>query len=375
MQKLDKASIKEKIDSSAISDLNYEQLHQCFHDELGQSTFLPDGLLQIDPRTNDRVIYSSARSKRPHDNKIEVEKQNETELLSRPCVICEGKITGIVDLAELSEGFSFINKNLYPVLFPKIIEIDDPEKIAAGKTVYGMHFLQWTSSIHDRDWHNMPLSDCVIALERLAALEKQLIELNDPHMPNNQTLFNDPKGRRGFVAIIKNYGSLVGGSLIHGHQQIAFCNTMPRRLRDNWIFKQTQNENYSDYMLRENPEDLTIKKYPGAKLIVPYFMRRPFDMQLLVENTQKAYLFELSAKEIQSVSQALSDGIRLIRTAMQKLGRELAYNIIVHNGPGAGLYLEFLPYTQEFGGYEHLGLILCQSTPQIVVKQAKEWIV
>jgi hypothetical protein len=48
---------------------------------------------------------------------------------------------------------------------------------------------------------------------------------------------------------------------------------------------------------------------------------------------------------------------------MPQVGRELAYNVIANNGPGAGLYFEFLPYTQEIGGVEHLGLFVCQELP------------
>ena len=43
---------------------------------------------------------------------------------------------------------------------------------------------------------------------------------------------------------------------------------------------------------------------------------------------------------------------------------ETAYTVLTNNGPGAGLYFEFLPYTQEIGGYEQLGLFLCQEDPR-----------
>jgi len=48
---------------------------------------------------------------------------------------------------------------------------------------------------------------------------------------------------------------------------------------------------------------------------------------------------------------------------MPAIGREPAYNILTNNGPGAGLYFEFQPYTQEFGGFEQLGLLICQADP------------
>ncbi|MCP5132064.1 MAG: hypothetical protein H6976_00205 [Gammaproteobacteria bacterium] len=34
----------------------------------------------------------------------------------------------------------------------------------------------------------------------------------------------------------------------------------------------------------------------------------------------------------------------------------------INNGPGAGLYLEFLAHTQEIGGFEQLGLWVCQES-------------
>jgi hypothetical protein len=57
---------------------------------------------------------------------------------------------------------------------------------------------------------------------------------------------------------------------------------------------------------------------------------------------------------------------------MVQIGREAAYNIITHNGSGSGLYFEFLPYTQELGGFEHLGLYLCQGNPLSAAAQARE---
>jgi galactose-1-phosphate uridylyltransferase len=56
------------------------------------------------------------------------------------------------------------------------------------------------------------------------------------------------------------------------------------------------------------------------------------------------------------------------------LGREIAYNVVTHNGPGAGLYFEFLPYTQEMGGYEHLGLFICQGDPEEVAERLRAYL-
>ena len=86
-------------------------------------------------------------------------------------------------------------------------------------------------------------------------------------------------------------------------------------------------------------------------------------MLLLLRDASKRYLFELCDEELAAVCDGWRDAIRLIRHVMPQMGREIAYNVITHNGPGAGLYFEFLPYTQETGGFEHLGLSVCQSNP------------
>jgi hypothetical protein len=48
---------------------------------------------------------------------------------------------------------------------------------------------------------------------------------------------------------------------------------------------------------------------------------------------------------------------------MPSIGREIAHNVITNNGLGVGLYFEFLSYTQEIGGFEQLGLFVCQGNP------------
>lgn len=308
--------------------------------------YLPDGIFRVDPRNGDRVLYHSSRGGRPHDNIPEPGK----EMLERECVICHGRTTGVIDVAELSEGFTFINKNLFPILYP----YDDP-KCAAG-----LHFLQWTSSYHDRDWHNMVRGDRVVVMERLAALEKTLLKGGDDLVSSWVT----PDSALGvLVVIIKNYGRLVGGSLIHGHQQIALSNVMPRHFRDNARFEREHGETFSRHILRETPPKLLVKDYGPVVLLVPRFMRRPYDMMLVVKDDRKAYLHELNQEELEAVAEGWHDAIRAIRQLMPRLGREIAYNVVTNNGPGAGLYFDFLPYTQEIGGVEHLGLFVCQELP------------
>ncbi|MBN1993705.1 MAG: hypothetical protein JW953_13470 [Anaerolineae bacterium] len=377
IEALEFESLKKILQAENIEELSLAQLAQLFQEEKGMGDFIPDGVCQIDPRNGERIIYNSARARRPHDNRP----ANSTLTLpEKECLVCQGKTTGVVDVAKLSEGFTFINKNLFPILYPRQgWRTDTPvfpgeNKVETeGIPAYGFHFLQWTSSLHNRDWHNMPLADRVVVMQRLAALEKKLLTGATREMPPPQ-LRDGQEDWRGFVSIIKNYGRLVGGSLIHGHQQIGFSNIMPRRFRDNWRFEQERGEPFAMYLLRKNPPELLLRDYGPAVLLVPYFMRRPFDMMLLLKDGHKRYLHELTEAELTAVADGWHDAIRVILAMMPKLGRETAYNVTTNSGPGAGLYFEFLPYTQEIGGFEHLGLFVCQANPKNISIQIRQFL-
>lgn len=344
-QRLSRRALSQILQAEDIETLSTDELTTLIREEI--TDHVPDGSFRVDPRNGDRVLYHSSRGTRPHDN-VPAEASTVPE---RECVICQGQTTGVVDVAELSEGFTFINKNLFPILYP----FEDPERIQ------GMHFLQWTSSCHDRDWHNMAQRDRVVVMERLAALERTLLE-GASHLSSPQQ--DGDRGQDAFVVIIKNYGHLVGGSLAHGHQQIALSSVLPRHFADNTRFLHDHGETFSSAMLRVTPAELVVRDYGPAMLVVPGFMRRPYDMMLLVKDVTKAHLYELDVAELEAVAQAWHDAIRAIRDVMPRIGREIAYNVIANNGPGAGLYFEFLPYTQETGGVEHLGLLSCQELPE-----------
>ena len=326
---------------------------------------LPDGRYQIDPRNFDLVLFVTTRVQRPQDTLPVAGPDPQASLT---CPICRGETTGIIDVAQLSQGLTFINKNLFPVFYPfdqqEVEELHGRNGQTAGPAameVGGLHFLQWTSSRHEVDWHNLPAADGVVVMSRMAALERALLE------PEKAT------GPR-YVVINKNFGRLVGSSLVHGHQQIALINVMPRRFADNARFAAQRGETFSAFMLRENPPNLIVRDYGPAVLVVPYFMRRPYDMMLIVKDVSQQHLHQLTEEEITAVAAGWGDAIKAIMAIMPKHGREIAYNVIGNNGPGAGLYFEFLPYTQESGSFEHLGLVVSEADPGIVAEELRRTI-
>lgn len=370
-QQLDRETLPRILRAENVEDLSFSDIVRLFRAEEGIADFLPDGIWGIDPRSGDRVLFHSSRGRRPHDN---IPSPSSAPTSPPACAICQGNTTGVIDVADLSVGFTFINVNLYPVLYPWETGRPNQVRKTADRDVqtpaWGLHFLQWTSSLHDRDWHNMPPADCATVMRRLAALEGTVLTGCRELVPPSEPRRDDP-GAPGYVLILKNYGRLVGGSLAHGHQQVMFSTVAPRRVLDNWRFEQQRGETFSAFLMRENPAELTVRDYGPALLLVPYFMRRPYDMMLMVKDTAKRHLYELTEAEIAAVAAGWHDAICAMRWIMPKIGREIAYNVITNNGPGTGLYFEFLPYVQEIGGAEHLGLFISQGRPESAAAQIR----
>ncbi len=367
------------LQASDLREISFPQLVRFFQDDRKVRHFKPDGLCQIDPRNGERVLFSSARARRPRDDFSQENREGlrgKEKGHSGRCAVCAGNTTGIVDVAGLSEGFTFINKNLYPILFPEGMNDSpiDPGRDALtpnGGGAFGFHFLQWSSSVHGHDWQTLGHEDRLVLMCRLAVLEEKLLKESRGYMPS-ATGWGGPAGHFGFFSIIKNHGHLVGGSLEHGHQQMGFSNVMPRRYRDNLSFLRRHGEPFSAFMLRENPKDLALRDYGPALLAVPYFMRRPFEMMLFLKDTKKSFLYEATPTELGALGKGWHDAILAMLEVLRGLGRAPAYNITFHLGPGAGIYCEFLPLTQEMGGYEQLGLYVCQSRPQKAARELQD---
>ncbi len=373
-QRITKDILKTILQTDDVTTLGADELIKLVEEEKGLEAFLPDGACQVDPRNGDRVLFNTARARRPHDNRAE----EKSAAAQRPCVVCQGKTTGVVDVVELSEGFSFINKNLFPMLYPVSKDeqavnregISAPASAAAEKAL-GVHLLQWTSCAHEHDWYNMPIDDLALVMQRLGRLEEKLLSSGGDFMPDNQE-WGDKPGRRGYVCIIKNWGAPVGGSLAHGHQQIALSRNLPRGFLDNYRFEQREGVKFSEYMLKNNPRELELRDYGEAVLAVPYFMKRPCAVMLFMKDSSKRYIHELTASEQRAAAQGWHDATALFHNLMPRMGRETAYNVMTYNGPGAGLYFEFIPFTQETGGYEQLGLYVCQGNPFDTARQLRE---
>ncbi len=372
---------KDKLDEQAefvdmMADWTYEQLAGSITGDPGIPSFQPEGICQIDPRNHERVLFSPARARRPSDNEpedqpsapLDPEEQVARDLAR--CPVCTGKTTSILDITELPSGrHTFINKNLYPVVYPgdgfaeagdaPEIGIDGPS--AMGQEARGVHLLQWFSNDHYDDIDTQDPADLKVVFGRLLMLEAKLLHGKGSKMPKTTATQGPP--HNGYVGIIKNYGRLVGGSLAHGHMQIVHTNVLPRRIEDDARFHERYDVPFARHMLENNPESLTVKDFGGKiRMLIPYFMRRPLDAFFIPLGTAETHLHHLETAHIEALAEALQFATATAKAAMPQIGREPAYNIIFHTGPVGLLYVELLPYTQETGGYENMGLYMCQGS-------------
>ena len=160
----------------------------------------------------------------------------------------------------------------------------------------------------------MSKQDRMVVMTRLAILEEVLLQ-GSPSGDKNQL--------ERYVSVIKNFGSAVGASLAHGHQQIVLSNVKPRTVQDHQDFQHEFGEPFSSYLLREARNDLVVKDYGVAVMMVPYFMRRPYMVMLVFKDASKGFLHELSKEEIEATAEGWFDATRAFHALMPQIGKDI----------------------------------------------------
>lgn len=316
----------------------------------------------FDPRTKSPVIFSPKRMKRPNH-------YNE----KKRCPICEGDTTPIIHRKRLGlDLYSFVNLNLFSFLNPD----GTPNSRDKDELLRGINLLVWPTTQH-KDIHQISYDDNVVCMEVLADLEWLLQRSADrnifPLTQGRDESISD-NYRYGYVQIIKNTGRLVGGSIEHGHYQVGFLNTIPRKIEEDVDFLNRRGVSFAEYMLNENPSDLKIREYDSAVVLTPYFMRRPLEAMIIPKDTSRNNLHTAwDRKWCRDFGRATADIAFALSEIMPEIGKEFAYNFVFHTGPVGTMYIEVLPYTQEEGGFEKAGLSVCQSSPNLSTELYKRF--
>lgn len=304
-------------------------------------------LSAVDPRTGTLTLFNPDREKRPHDNR--------PDSVKSACPVCSGNTTPIVQRALLSTGFTFINLNLFPISVPQLTAAPD-----ASSSRPGIHLLQWTSSIHDQKWYTLTPEDRATVIRELGTIEKSLLQLP----------FTDSQEER-HVSIIKNQGSSVGGSLEHDHQQIALLDFEPPTAAADRQFFEATGRHFSSRLLETNLPELTLKTWDSGELIIPPFMSRPYNMVYVPFSDSEGLVHNLSGTQIKDLGNAMAHAVLLMEKVLKWHRRDTAYNIVFHTSKTGGFYVEFLPFSQPEGGFEKMGISICQSSPQLAAERLK----
>lgn len=334
---------KEKLEELLIKSENPIKDAVKYYEE---NCIMPESYAR-DPRNGAITIFCPNRCKRPDNyNGNEIKPRGD----QKSCPICEGNTSPVLMTKPLPSGaYAFINENIYPFL--------NPEGTPNNKdtpSISGINLLLWPTNEH-KDIQEMSPEDHAVSFEMLGELESIL------------------KNKHKHVQIIKNTGKAVGGSIEHGHYQIAGLSFYPKKIEEDILFLNEGGISFAQYMLNQTPQELKIKEYSSAVVLTPYFMRRPLDALIIPKNPLLDSVRKMDKQQILDFARATSDIASALSNIMPRMKKEFAYNFVFHTGPLGTMYIEVLPYTQEEGGFEKSGLNVCQSSPEISTELYKPY--
>lgn len=327
-----------------LLDMRNRPLAQDISQIVREVSHRPSGYA-FDPRNKAIRPYCPSRSKRPN-----------IYFGKSPCSICTGDTTPFILAKEISDNeYAFVNENPFPFLNP-----DGSEDILQRKDrLRGLHLMLWHSTEH-KDIHELSYEDGKVTFDLLADLEEILVEVY------------------GFqeVQVIKNSGLPVPDSGLHGCYQVAALNQIPKRIFDDLNFYEERNLSFSTDLQRINSHALKIKDYGTVVTMVPYCMRKPFEVIMCTKDRERVYPTEnmansfryLSPEERFDFAKATSDISYTLSLLMPAMNMTFEYFFMAHTtilkdksiGP---MYMEATPSSQRDAGFERAGLGPVEGTP------------
>jgi hypothetical protein len=315
--------------SSSLEALGFAGLEALCRDSA--AVHAPDRHLGHDPRCDLPIAYSEARRQR---------------LGVEGCVVCDDHTCPAADVTELPAGdCAWLTPNFYPVAYP----FPDAAAAAATPGLHGLHLVQWSSLRHDGGLIGATAPVAAAIFGQLARAEEWLLHHADAQYPASGG------GHRGWVGLIKNRGRTVGGSVEHDHQQILLSN-LP-------FAEPPATRGLRAALLAQSTSELEVDRLDGVRTLVPPFMRRPLHAFIVHQGDDAGWLHHVPAPTLDALALAVARLTLATSALMAGSGREPAWNLVCHAGEGCGPILELRPYTQPLGGYEHLGLYICEETP------------
>lgn len=326
-RRLDRAALARNTAAESFEALGFPGLVEACRS--ASADHAPVRELSVEPREGFPIVYSETRAQR-------------LSIPEQVCVVCDEQTCAAVDQADLpGDDLAWFSPNLYPITYPH-------EGPVAGSR--GIHMVHWSTLRHDGGLAGADDATAAALIQHLARAEEFLLH----HAPADYPDRGD--GHRGHVGIVKNRGRRVGGSVRHDHQQILLSAAVPA--------EPARTGDLAQQLLTATPDELIVERLDGgATMLVPPFMRRPLHTFIVPHGPAVGWLHHMEAGVLEALAIGLAHLTAAADSVMRERHSEPAWNLVLHTGPGLVPLVELRPFTQPLGGYEHLGLYLCEEAP------------
>lgn len=370
MRALARATLDGNTASRSLEALGFDGLSALCRSSA--SRHVPDASGSLDPRLALPIAYSEARAHRLRES-------------YDTCAVCENRTCPAADIVALpGDDLAWLTPNLYPMLLPPADvaarrhadngrESTTPTASGAatspaGLPLHGLHLVHWSSLRHDGGLVGADGPTAAALFAQLARAEEFLLHRSGADYPPSGT---GPDGlpHRGHAGLIKNRGRRVGGSVEHDHQQLLLCNQPPA--------EPPLSRGLRSQLLAGASPALHVDDIDGlARTLVPPFMRRPLHAFVVPEGAPSegdaGWLHHLPPRVLEACALAVARLCHAVTAAMSAAGQEPAWNLVCLAGEGCGPVFELRAFTQPLGGYEHLGLYLCEERPATSAARLRE---
>lgn len=320
----------------------------------GRFQYLNMKEIRVDELTGDMVIYTSYRSKRPHDKLKSTNDFEDMHLeYNEWCPFCRGNETpedNIKEKIDTPDGWiakSVANK--FPIL-------DD-----SSDEIYGEHEVIIENFRHNASFFNM---EEIEFYEFLKLYKSRYMDL-------------ESKDGVEYVGIFKNYKRGSGASLMHPHSQIVSMNIIPPEIEKEIFtakkYNMEKNSNlYEDIV--QNEEKLGDRVIHSGKyflVYVPYASRYNGEVRII----------EKDAKTISEwnddIMKEAAYILKMLFRNIEKRDGDIPFNMLVHSIPKniredcqLRTHIHIVPRKYNFGGFELCtNLFVCGSDPKELAEE------
>ncbi len=285
---------------------------------------MKNAIIRQDKTTNQWVIFSAFRSKRPHEFRKETKRAGTLPEWDENCPFCPGNehMLPKIILEDRGSGIhgwqTRVVPNKFPALLPEGKSQRRQEGIYLAMDGYGRHEVIIEGPDHRRQIAMLPSEAVRKVLETYHRRYLQLMEETENNM----------------VLIFRNHGPRAGTSLLHPHSQVIATGIVPRYVR----FREEQAQKYYDDWGRCVYCDILAFEAQDRRRVlgenesflafIPFAAEVPFETWILPKNHQ-ADFGAVSEREKDQLSDILKE---ILKNLYEKLN-DPDYNYIINTAP------------------------------------------